>query len=285
MMLSRFAWSAALALGLALPLAAQTSGSGQAQPPSDQPAPAASQAPDNNTAGSPTPEAVSGHAASEGDQQEGSNQPENAKKPPTGIKKVLRRAAPTCAHLGGAADHCWSESGREKEAEEKRAQEAAQQQPPVPPSQSAPRSDGRDCADCSSSRDTRIDLSPPPGDAASHEGADLPGEVQELHPWDPHRADKDVEVGDFYFKQKNYKAAVARYRDALEWMPSHALATYKLAEALEKSGEAGEARQHYEQYLKLLPKGEYAEPARKALERLPSTAQSRTTTPPRQKPQ
>ena len=60
-----------------------------------------------------------------------------------------------------------------------------------------------------------------------------PGDVRELRPYDPHHADKDVEIGDFYFKRDNYKAAESRYAEALEYMPNHAAATYKLAEAQE----------------------------------------------------
>lgn len=235
----------------------------------------------SSESGNSTPQPVTGSSNSGGGQQDDSSQSGPDKKP-SGIKKVLRRAAPNCAHVGAGGDHCWSESGREKEAEEKRAEET-QQQPAVPPSQPAPRSDEQ-CDDCSSSRSGRVDLNPPPGDAATHEGADLPSDVQELHPWNPHRADKDVEVGDFYFKQKNYRAAIARYRDALSWMSNHAAATYKLGLALEKNGEKSEAREHYQQYLKLLPDGPYAEAARKALERLPAaTTQSRATPPPAQK--
>ncbi len=261
---------------LALPLLGQNS----------QPAAGESQggSPQSSEAGdASTPQPVSGASnSSSGGQQEDSSQSGQDKKP-SGIKKVLRRGAPNCAHVGAGGDHCWSESEREKEAEQKQAEQASQQQP-VPPSQPAPRSSDEDCADCSSSRSSHVDLTPPPGDAATHPGADLPSDVQELHPWDPHRADKDVEVGDFYFKQKNYKAAIARYRDALTWMSNHAAATYKLGLALEKTGDTTEARQQYQQYLKLLPDGPYAKAARKALERLPSTAtQNRATPPPAQK--
>ena len=61
----------------------------------------------------------------------------------------------------------------------------------------------------SSSRDTRVDISPPKGDAKNHPDsksavaglapADNPSVVQEFHPWNPMKALKDVEVGDFYF--------------------------------------------------------------------------------------
>ena len=64
-------------------------------------------------------------------------------------------------------------------------------------------------------------------------------DVQEMHPWDPHKAAKDVEVGDFYFKRKNYHAALERYKEALIYKPNDALANFRLAECLEKTGNAG----------------------------------------------
>ena len=39
--------------------------------------------------------------------------------------------------------------------------------------------------------------------------------MSEFHPWNPHKAAKDIEVGDYYFKRKNYRAAEDRYREAL----------------------------------------------------------------------
>ena len=48
------------------------------------------------------------------------------------------------------------------------------------------------------------------------EGAPGNGDVSEFHPWNPHKAAKDIEVGDYYFKErKNYRAAADRYREAL----------------------------------------------------------------------
>ena len=49
------------------------------------------------------------------------------------------------------------------------------------------------------------------------------------------KAMKDVEVGDYYYKQENYKAAISRYREALEVKPHDAEATYKLAQVLDKT--------------------------------------------------
>ncbi len=102
-----------------------------------------------------------------------------------------------------------------------------------------------------------------------------PDDVQEFHPWDPHKAIKDIEVGDFYFKKKNYRAALDRYREALVYKPNDALANFRMGECLEKLKQPEEARVHYEQYLKILPHGPLAPEAEKALRKL--GADGRTT--------
>ena len=119
----------------------------------------------------------------------------------------------------------------------------------------------------SSSRSTKIDLSPPPGEAAPPGVGDI-GEVQEMKPWDPHKADKNVEVGNYYFKRKNYRAAESRYQEALYWQENSATALFGLAQVEEKLGKAAEARKNYEAYLRILPDGEFAAKAREGLERL-----------------
>jgi tetratricopeptide (TPR) repeat protein len=124
----------------------------------------------------------------------------------------------------------------------------------------------------SSSRDNRTDISPPPGDAKEHEGGVIAPEpapgVVEMVPWDPHQADKDVEVGMYYFRQKNYFAAESRFREALHWQDNHAEAMYRLATVLEKEGKNAQAEQFYLGYLRILPNGEYAKDIRKALDRM-----------------
>jgi tetratricopeptide (TPR) repeat protein len=138
----------------------------------------------------------------------------------------------------------------------------------------------------SSSKDTRVDLSPPPDDAKEHpqsseilmnaEAASGNGDVSEVHLWNPHKAAKDVEVGDFYFKRKNYRAAEDRYREALEYKNNDAVATFRLAVCLEKLDEPEDARKEYESYLKILPHGPQADEANKALGRLNPTAAKST---------
>jgi tetratricopeptide (TPR) repeat protein len=136
----------------------------------------------------------------------------------------------------------------------------------------------------SSSKDTRVDLSPPANDAKSHPNsgaaiydAEQPNDVDEFHPWDPHKAAKDVEVGDFYFKRKNYRAASDRYQEALVYKPNDAVATFRLAQSEEKSGQPADAITHYEAYLKILPHGPDAEQAQKSLEHLKAGAEKQTS--------
>jgi tetratricopeptide (TPR) repeat protein len=149
------------------------------------------------------------------------------------------------------------------------------------PNSAPPRSDRVDAASLgddpgeSSSKDTQIDLSPPPGEdktpGSSADDEAGSGDVGEFHPWDPHKAAKDIEVGDFYFKvKKNYIAAESRYREALEYKENDATATFKLAACLEKESRPEEARAEYESYLKILPYGSEAPEAKKAIERLKS---------------
>lgn len=119
----------------------------------------------------------------------------------------------------------------------------------------------------SSSKQTQIDLSPPPDDAAKHPNSDIP-DVSEMHTWNPHKAQKDVEVGEFYFKRKNYRAAEDRFREALEYKPGDAVATYRLAESLDALGQYPEAIKNYQEYLKIPSNEKFAPDAKKALARL-----------------
>ncbi len=149
-------------------------------------------------------------------------------------------------------------------------------------------------AEESSSRATRIDLSPPKDDAKNHpsskaalENLDIPrapdnadtSGIQEFHPWNPMKALKDVEVGDFYFKRKNYKAALERYKEALYYKDNDAVASFRLAVCQEKLGNRTEAKKYYAQYLKILPEGPFAKEAHASLDRLAQSAASKPQAP------
>jgi tetratricopeptide (TPR) repeat protein len=133
----------------------------------------------------------------------------------------------------------------------------------------------------SSSRDTRIDLNPPKDDAKNHPNSpdilpDAGRDVGEMHAWNPYRAVKDEEVGDYYFKEKNYKAALARYQDAIDYKPNDALANFRVGQCYEKLNQPDQAIVHYHEYLRILPEGPYSKQAKKALEKL-ETAEKQTS--------
>ena len=155
-------------------------------------------------------------------------------------------------------------------------QQSSQSQPKQDPriSEPLPRSDDDQPAEApplssneSSSKQTQIDLSPPADDAAKHPDSDIP-DVSEMHTFNPHKAQKDVEVGEFYLKRKNYRAAEDRFREALEYKPGDAIATYRLAEALDALGQYPEAVKNYQEYLKIPSNEKFASEAKKALARL-----------------
>ena len=127
----------------------------------------------------------------------------------------------------------------------------------------------------SSSREGVLDLSPPKDDRKDHPNSSLPGDedaddsgVQELHSWNPMKALKAIEVGDYYFKRKNYRAALDRYKEALEYKEGDAVATFRLAQCQERMGNREAALENYAAYLKILPHGPLAEKARAAIEDL-----------------
>ena len=190
----------------------------------------------------------------------GQPSPNPSEKKPSRLKRALDRAKPECVHVG-AAGTCWDNSEKKQQQGQDSSNDTQSQVPrnQPPPRESLPAGE-------SSSRQTQIDISPPVDDS-SHEGADTSG-VTEMHRYDPHRAAKDVEVGDFYFHKKNYRAAESRYEGALNWKPNDAIATYRLAQTEEAMGKNTEAVKYYESYLKILPNGDFANDAKEAIARL-----------------
>lgn len=146
----------------------------------------------------------------------------------------------------------------------------AQSQPQTAPSQSPGQSEDQQPSGTegqASSKESKGDTSAPLGDAQEHPESDS-ADVGEMHVWNPHKADKNVEVGDYHMRRKNYPAAESRYREALQYQNNNAPAMYGLAQALEKEKKPQEAVQYYAMYLKTLPHGPQAENAKAALHRL-----------------
>jgi Flp pilus assembly protein TadD len=124
----------------------------------------------------------------------------------------------------------------------------------------------------SSSRDSEIDLNAKPAPEPARKEED----DAVLQPWDPHKAAKDVEVGQYYFKLKNYRAALERFNHALIYKPNDAEATYGLALTQEKLDLLTLADKNYRKYLEILPHGPKAKEAEEALKRIEPRVEMRT---------
>ena len=83
--------------------------------------------------------------------------------------------------------------------------------------------------------------------------------------FNPLQASKEVKVGDYYFKKKNYKAAALRFREATRWNPGYADAYLKLGESEEKLNDHGAAKEAYAKYLELNPTAKDSEAIKKKL--------------------
>ncbi len=73
---------------------------------------------------------------------------------------------------------------------------------------------------------------------------------------------KDVEVGNFYFKRGNYRAALSRFQEAAHADPTYAPAFLGLGKAYEKIGLKKNALDAYRKYLDDLPSERDAEEAK-----------------------
>jgi tetratricopeptide (TPR) repeat protein len=86
--------------------------------------------------------------------------------------------------------------------------------------------------------------------------------------WDPLRAEKDLEVGQYYMRRGDWDAAIDRFQDALEAKPGYAIPFRYLGEAQEKKGLKKPAIKSYQRYLDLAPRADDADKIRKKIEKL-----------------
>jgi tetratricopeptide (TPR) repeat protein len=86
--------------------------------------------------------------------------------------------------------------------------------------------------------------------------------------WDPLRAEKDLEVGQYYMKKGDFDAAIDRFQDATVAKPGYAVPFRFLAEAQEKKGLKKKAIKSYQRYLDLYPHAEDGDKVRKKIAKL-----------------
>ncbi len=135
-----------------------------------------------------------------------------------------------------------------------RAQDPLQESSSKPPgSASKPASPPDDMKPKSSARQKK--------DSASQNAPDQPT-------WDPLRAEKDLEVGQYYMKKGDVDAAIDRFQDATTAKPGYAIPFRFLGEAQEKKGLKKQAIKSYQRYLDLYPHAEDGDKVRKKIEKL-----------------
>src|SRR5712691_5019603 len=108
----------------------------------------------------------------------------------------------------------------------------------------------------------------PPKSAAKKKKDTATQNAPDQPAWDPLRAEKDLEVGQYYMKKGDLDAAIDRFQDATEARPGYAIPFRYLGEAQEKKGLKKQAIQSYQRYLDLYPHAEDAEKVKKRIEKL-----------------
>jgi tetratricopeptide (TPR) repeat protein len=88
--------------------------------------------------------------------------------------------------------------------------------------------------------------------------------------WDPLRAERDLQVGEFYLHKGDLDAAIDRFQDAALAKPGYAIPFRFLGEAQERKGLKRDAIQSYTRYLDLYPHAEDKDKIEKKIEKLRS---------------
>ena len=86
--------------------------------------------------------------------------------------------------------------------------------------------------------------------------------------FNPLQAQKEIRVGNYYFKKGSYRAAAMRFREATKWNAGDSEAWLRLAEAAEKQKDDKTVKEAYTKYLELTADAKNAAEIRKKLEKL-----------------
>ncbi|HEY2016509.1 MAG TPA: tetratricopeptide repeat protein [Bryobacteraceae bacterium] len=86
--------------------------------------------------------------------------------------------------------------------------------------------------------------------------------------FNPLQAQKDLTVGNYYFKQHKYRAAETRFHEALKWNDGFGDAWLRLGEVEEKLKDPQAAKQAYAKYLEVAPDAKNADEIRKKMAKL-----------------
>jgi tetratricopeptide (TPR) repeat protein len=89
--------------------------------------------------------------------------------------------------------------------------------------------------------------------------------IPKEYAFNPLQAEKELRVGNFYFKKGSYKAAAARFREATKWNPGFAEAWFRLGETEEKLKDKRAAEDAYRKFVELAPDDKRAGSLKKTL--------------------
>jgi len=153
----------------------------------------------------------------------------------------------------------YAPSGCAQDPQESSSKRPADQEPGAAPDANAPANAKKDQS--SSSKKT---TAPEPAPPASPQKDD-PVSIRINN---TAKAEHDVEVGKYYEKRDKFDAAIDRYKEAAELVPTYALPHKLMGEAYERKHFLPEALSAYEKYLKVAPTAGDAEDVRKRVARL-----------------
>jgi tetratricopeptide (TPR) repeat protein len=120
----------------------------------------------------------------------------------------------------------------------------------------------------SSSKPAQQQDAPPPKSPAKPNKDNATANAPDQPPWDPLRAEKDLEVGQYYMRKGDVDAAIDRFQDATVAKPGYAIPFRYLGDAQEKKGLKKQAIKSYQRYLDLYPHAEDGDKIRKKIEKL-----------------
>ena len=86
--------------------------------------------------------------------------------------------------------------------------------------------------------------------------------------FNPLQAEKEIRVGNYYFKRGKFRAAAMRFREATKWNGGNSEAWLRLGEAAEKNKDADVEKEAYAKYLELAPDAKDAPEIRKKIAKL-----------------
>jgi tetratricopeptide (TPR) repeat protein len=89
--------------------------------------------------------------------------------------------------------------------------------------------------------------------------------IQKEYSFNPIQAQKEVQIGNYYFKKGSYRAAAGRFKEATKWNENYAEAYFRLGETCQKLKDKAGARAAFEKFLKLEPDSKRAVQVRKSL--------------------